>query len=126
MLLSLGIAGLALRSGLALRRSRRLRAPRPRELRPSHLRFAKLAVVLLMLGAVLGPASSLWLRDWTPLRSLHGVLGVAVAGLLGAAAIVGHRIEEGKSRSFDVHAWLGLAAFLLAAVASVAGFVLLP
>jgi hypothetical protein len=126
MLVSLGVAGLALRSGLALRRSRRLRTRRPQELRPAHLRLAKLAVVALMLGALLGPVSSLWLRDWAPLRSFHGVLGIAVAALFGAAAIVGHRIEEGKSRSFDAHAWLGLAAFLFAAVASVAGFVLLP
>ena len=49
-----------------------------------------------------------------------------MAGLFGAAALVGHRIEEGRSKAFDVHALLGLLAVLAAAVTAVAGFALLP
>ena len=126
MLGSLALAGLALRSGLALRRSRRLHAPRPRALRPRHLRLAKTAVILISVGALLGAISSLWLRGWELLRSLHGLLGALVVALFAAAAVLGRRIERGRSRAFDAHARLGLAAFLAAALAGVAGFVLLP
>ncbi len=126
MLASLLLAGLALRSGLALRRSRQRRERRSSELRPRHLRLAKPAVALILSGGLLGLLSSLWLRGWEPLRSFHGALAVGVVALCSAAAVLGHRLEEGKSRAFDAHAWLGLAAFLLAALASVAGFSLLP
>ena len=45
---------------------------------------------------------------------------------VAAAAALGHRIEAHGSRAFDLHALLGALAVLLAALAAVAGFVLLP
>jgi len=126
MLASLTLAGLALRSGLILRRLRRRRLPRARELRPRHLRLAKPAVALLLVGFVGGPVSWVWLRGGELLGSFHGALGVAVAGLFVATAVLGHRIEAHASRRFDVHALLGTLALLLGALAAVAGFVLLP
>ena len=95
-------------------------------LRLKHLRIAKPAVVLLLVGFLGGPLSAVWLRGWDPFDSFHGWLGLLVAGLFGAAAVVGHRIEEGRSKAFDVHALLGVLAVLAAAVTAVAGFALLP
>ena len=92
----------------------------------AHLRIAKLAVPLLLLGFVGGPLSSLWLRGWRPFETFHGALGLLVAGLFVGAAVLGRRLERGQGSSADVHAALGTLAVRAAAVAAVAGFVLLP
>ncbi len=129
MIASLTLAAWALRVGLGLRRRRTGRVPGGAGgagLRRKHLRVAKPAVALLLVGFVGGPVSAVWLRGWDPFDSFHGWLGLLVASLFGAAAVAGHRIEEGRSRAFDVHALLGILAVLAAAVTAVAGFVLLP
>lgn len=81
---------------------------------------------MLLLGFVGGPLSAVWLRGWEAFGSFHGVLGLLVIALFAAAATLGHRIEEGASKAFDAHALLGTLALLFAALAAVAGFVLLP
>ena len=129
MLAALALAGLALRTGLDLRRRRAGTASAAAsggELRRRHLRLAKPAVVMVLVGFVGGPLSAVFLRDWDPFASFHGWLGLLAAALFAAAAALGHRIEEGQSRAFDVHALLGMLAVLFAAVAAVAGFILLP
>ena len=95
-------------------------------MRAGHLRFAKPAVVMLLVGFVGGPISWVWLRGGDVFGTFHGFVGLAVAVLLVAAAIAGHRIEKHGSRAYDVHAVLGGLAILLVALAAVAGFVLLP
>ena len=126
MVVAVGLAALALRAGLQLRRSRRSRGRRSAQMRRAHLRLAKPAVVMVLVGFVFGPVSALVLRGWDPFRTFHGVLGLIVVSLFAAAAVVGHRVERGRSRAFDAHALLGGLAVLLAALAAVAGFVLLP
>ena len=126
MTVGLTLAALAFRAGVGLRRSRLRRLPRKPDMRTGHLRFAKPAVVMLLVGFVGGPISWVWLRGGDLLGTFHGFVGLAVAVLLAAAAIVGHRIEKHGSRAYDVHAVLGGFAILFAALAVVAGFVLLP
>ena len=126
MLISLALALLTLRAGLALRRARLGRAPLDPGLRRRHLRLAKPAVTLILAGFVGGPLSALWLRGWDPFTSFHGVLGLTVASLFAATALLGRRLERGRSRAFEAHARLGALAVLGAALAAVAGFVLLP
>ena len=126
MLTGIALAVLALRSGLALRRSRRLGVGRTPEMRPRHLRWAKPAVVVLIVGFVGGPISAVWLRGMEPFGTFHAWLGILAASLFSAAAVMGHRIEKHHSRAFDAHALLGTLAVLAAAVGAVAGFVLLP
>jgi len=126
MLSSLGVVALALRSGLRLRRARRGAAPRRPELRRRHLRLAKPAVALVLAGFAGGPVSWVWLRGGEPLGTFHGAVGLLVAALFAAAAVLGRRLETGRSRAFDAHAACGGAALLLGALAAVAGFVLLP
>jgi hypothetical protein len=109
-----------------MRRSRRFRTRRPPGLREKHLAIAKPAVAAVALGFISGPISSLWLRDWEPLRTFHGWIGISAALLFIAAMLIGRRLEHGRSRAFDAHALLGLLAMLAALVAFVAGFVLLP
>jgi len=126
MLVALAACGLSLRLGLHLRRSRRFRQPRPRDLRARHLRLAKPAVVAICIGFLGGPLSAIALRDWDPMRTFHAWIGVLAAALFTAAAVLGRRLEGGRSRGFDAHALLGLLAMLAGLVAAVAGFVLLP
>jgi len=126
MVVALVLAALALRAGLALRRSRRGASPRPPALRRAHLRLAKPAVALALVGFAGGPLSAAFLRDWPPFGSLHAWLGLVAAGLFAGAGALGLRLEGGRSRSLDLHALLGGLALLAGALAAVAGFVLLP
>lgn len=126
MVVSLVLAVLTLRAGLVLRRSRLRRSARDPRARGRHLRLAKPAVALALAGFVLGPISAVALRGWEAFASLHGVLGLIVATLFASAAVIGRRIEKGRARAFEAHAWLGALAVLVAALAAVAGFVLLP
>jgi hypothetical protein len=126
MIASLGLAALALRAGLRLRRGRIARTRRtPGQLR-DHLRLAKPAIVLILVGFVAGPLSAFWLRGWTPFSSLHAWLGLLVASLFGVVAMLGWRLEHGRGRPVEAHGILAGLAVLAAAVAAVAGFVLLP
>ncbi len=125
MLVGLGLAGLALRRGLRLRASRRRRERRPPDLRRGHLRMAKPAVALVAVGFAGGPLSMVWLRGEPAFGTAHALFGTAALALFLATAGLGRRIERHRSRALDAHGWLGLAAFLLAALAAVAGFAIL-
>ncbi len=126
MVASLGVVALALRAGLHLRRARFGREPRTPDLRRTHLRFAKPAIALICVGFLAGPISAFWLRDWTPFATFHAWLGILAAALFLAVAILGWRLERHRGRAADAHAILASLAVLAAAVAVVAGLVLLP
>ena len=126
MLASIAAASAALRLGLRLRRVRLAGARRPPELRRRHLRVARPAVAALLVGFALGPISAVALRGFEPFDTFHAAVGVATAALFAAAAWLGHRLARGRSQARDLHALLGGLAVLLAALAAVAGFVLLP
>jgi len=126
MIVSLALVALALRAGLEMRRRRHAGARRGRQLVLRHLRVARPAVIMIALGFAGGPLSAWLLRDWAPGRTFHAGLGALAAALFVSAGVLGQRILKGRSRAVDAHGWLGLAAVLLAALASVAGFVLLP
>jgi len=126
MILSLGLAGLALRSGLELRRRRARRQSGVALVRGRHLRFAKPAVVLIALGALAGPPSSWLLRDWTPFQTFHAWAGLAALSAFAATAVLGRRLERGLAVARPLHARLALLAALAAGLAAVSGLVLLP
>jgi hypothetical protein len=126
MVVGLWLAFRALRVGIELRRGRLRGVRREPALRRRHLRLARPAVVMLLLGFVGGPASALWLRDWSPFETFHAWLGLLAVLLFTSAAGLGSALVRGRSREVEVHGRLGVAALLAAAVAAVAGFVLLP
>ena len=92
----------------------------------AHLRLAKPAVVMIGIGFLGGPLSALWLRDWTPFGSFHAWLGGLTVILFATTAILGRRLEQGRGRPVEAHAILAGLAVMAAAVAAVAGFILLP
>ena len=126
MIASIALAALALRAGFALRRARAAQRPAPRGARRRHLRSAKAAVVLVAIGFVGGCISAVWLRGWSPFATFHGALGAIVLALFSAAASQGWRLERGRRDARQTHALLGALAVLGAALAAIAGFVLLP
>ncbi len=130
MILSLVMIVLALRAGLRLRQQRQGRhsaVERPRgQLLAAHLRLAKPAVILVLVGFVAGPISAVWLRDFGPFSTFHGWLGLLAAALFALAAFWGHALETGRSRDAGLHGMTAGVALLVAALGAVAGFVLLP
>ncbi len=80
----------------------------------------------MLAGFAAGPASMAWLRGERPFGTAHALAGCVAAVLFVATAILGRRLERGTGRPVDAHALLGVLALLAAAVAAVAGFVLLP
>jgi hypothetical protein len=126
MALSIGLVLAAFRVGLTIRRARTRKRPPPRGARARHLRLARPALLLLLLGAMGGPLSSLVLRGWSPFGTLHGLLGGACALLFFATWRLGRRLEAGELGAREAHARFGALGVLGAAVAAIAGFVLLP
>lgn len=126
MLASLLLGALALRAGLRLRRGRLARSRRTPDQLRAHLRLAKPAVALITAGFVAGPVSAFWLRGWTPFRSFHAWLGLVAVALFGTVWMLGRRLEHGRGRPVEAHAVLAALAVLTAAIAAVAGLVLLP
>jgi uncharacterized membrane protein len=126
MLGSLAIAAAALTTGLRLRRARRRgRAPRLAD-RRLHLRLAKTAVVLVGIGFVLGPVSSVWLRGWDAFGTLHAWVALGAALLFAGTGWFGLRVEHGALSLRERHGALAVAALIAAAAALGTGFVLLP
>lgn len=126
MFMSLGLAIAALRIGFSIRRARFARTSPPARARERHLRFARAAVYAIALGAIGGPLSSFFLRDWRPFSTFHGAIGLLCAALFAGVWVFGRRLERGDVSAREAHARFGAGAVLLALAAAFAGFVLLP
>lgn len=126
MVASLGLVLVALRAGLVVRRARAARRPPPRDARRRHLRVAKPALACILVGLVAGPVSAVWLRGWEAFGTLHAALGIGAALCFVVAAIAGRRLEGGRMQARNAHALFAALAVLIASVAAMAGFVLLP
>jgi hypothetical protein len=129
MLAALALVLLALRAGIALRSARRLGVRRDGRTYRRHLRFAKLAVLMLPLGFAAGVLSAVGLRGWGALGSAHGWISIGTLALFLATARLGRALEQraGPARvPPDRHALLGVLAALCAAASLFSGFVLLP
>ena len=126
MSVALATAALAARSGLRMRRARRLGVRRDPADRTRHLRLAKAAVVLITFGAVGGPLSMVWLRGREPFETAHAAIAMLALALFLATAWLGRRLERGRGRPRGAHALVAALALLCAGIAAVTGFVLLP
>lgn len=126
MVVSIGLAAAALRSGLAMRSARLRRGRRPKGARERHLRLAKAAVAMVLVGFFAGLASAFWLRGWGVFSTAHGFVSSLALLLFVATAREGRALETGASRHLDRHAFLALAAVGTAVAAFFTGFVLLP
>ncbi len=126
MIASIGLAALALRKGLGLRRARLRHLRREPAALRGHLALAKPAVAMLLIGFLAGPLSMATLRGREPFGTAHGWIGATAIVLFVATAWLGRRLELRRSRAVEAHALLAGLAILAAAVAALAGLVLLP
>ncbi len=126
MVVSILLAMAALRTGLAMRRARLRKLRRERGVRERHLRLAKIAVAMMIVGFAAGTASAIWLRGWGAFTTAHSLVSSVALLLFLATAWLGRELEHGRGRRLDLHAVCALAATATAAAAFVTGFVLLP
>jgi hypothetical protein len=126
MIGTLIVLALALRPALELRRRRRAKLRGLAELRARHLRFARPAVALALVGFSAGLLSAYKLRDWDLLHTFHGWLALGAIVAFCAAAVLGARVERGDRSALGAHAAVALTAAGLSALTALAGLVLLP
>lgn len=126
MVVALVLAGAAARSGLRMRGARRLGTRRDPRDRGRHLRIAKLAVALVVIGWVGGPLSMALLRDRAPFETAHAWIATSALVLFLVTAVLGRGLERGRHRRLDAHALVAMAGLLAAGLAAITGFVLLP
>jgi hypothetical protein len=125
---SVGIlcALLVLSWGLRIRDARLRRKPSPPKLAKRHVRLAPITVCILIGAFVLGPISSVLIREWKLLQTVHGWAGLAAISSFTAAALLGRKLRVDPRRRRRLHGNLGLLAILAAAVAAITGIQLLP
>ena len=125
--LMIGVLALALfvlREGLRIRRARLLGKPFDSS---RHQRWARILVVLVLLGFALGLASLGLLRGRPVGESVHFPLALASATGIALAGALGTWLSRGASlRVRTIHAACGAAGVLLAIAAAAAGLALLP
>ena len=126
MSVAIAIAVLAARSGIQMRSARRLGTRRDPAARGRHLRTAKLAVALVVIGFAGGPLSMAFLRGRDPFGTAHAWIATLALVLFAATAVIGRGLERGRSRALDRHALVAALALLAAGVAAMTGWVLLP
>lgn len=126
MVASIAMAIATARLGLEIRRRRAKGQPPGRELRERHLRFGKIAIVMVVVGFTAGPPSMLYLRERAWLDSFHAVLGLIVLGLFVWTGWSGRALANGDHEARAVHRIAAGAAIATAMAASIAGFTLLP
>jgi len=83
-------------------------------------------VALVSIGFAGGAVSAIFLREWESFATLHAWLGLLAAAFFVTAGVLGAALMKGRRDRLQAHGIAGLLAVLAAAVASVAGFVLLP
>jgi hypothetical protein len=124
MLVVLALAIFVLRDGLAIRRARLAKRPY-RSIR--HRVLAKLVVALVVLGFGAGLVSMAVLRDRPVAESIHFPLAVCAMLGMGAAGVLGLRLERNlHSTVRPVHALCGAFGLLMGLAAAIAGFAILP
>jgi hypothetical protein len=126
MVVTTGLLALALREGLSLRKARARGTGISSRARMLHVKVARVAVVALVLGAMAGPLSAVYLRGWSAFGTLHAWVASSVATLAIVTAVFGLRLYRGTGNRTALHGWLGLATVFGTAAAFLTGLVLLP
>lgn len=126
MVSSVALALATARLGFEIRRRRRAGRPVGAELRGRHLRLGRLAISLVVVGAVAGPISMACFRGRPLFESFHGVLGLVVTGLFLWTGHSGRALARGDQTARPLHRLVAAAAISAALLSAVAGFVLLP
>lgn len=120
------LAFFVFRDGFAQRRQRVLRRQAPEGSRKRHVKQGPWVVALSVLSLVGGLGSAVVLRDWAPLATWHGRLGLlSVLGFLGLWRL-GRQLVPETGPLAPKHGLLGLLTLFVAGLTGVLGLSLLP
>lgn len=125
MVAGIALAVATLRSGIGMRRARRV-GRLSVDLRDQHLRRAKIALIWITPGFIAGPLSMALLRGREPFATAHAYAALLAIVLFVAAALLGRRLERGQPASRETHAFVATMAVLASGLAAATGWVLLP
>lgn len=114
------------RQGFHQRTQRLRRVPAPAGSYARHVKLGPWNVGLLVASAVGGVASSVAVRGWAPLATLHGKLGVVSAGLFVLMWWWGRALTSGDKSVANRHGVLGVFSLFVAGFTGVLGISLLP
>lgn len=124
--LTLVLAWLVFRQGLHQRTQRLRRVTAPSGSRQRHVRLGPVVTALFVVSAGSGALSAVLLRDWKPLASFHGKLGLLSVIAFGVMWLWGRRLVGGEQALANRHGVLGVIAMFLAGLTAVLGISLLP
>lgn len=120
------LAWLVFRQGLHQRTQRLRRTPAPASSRARHVSWGPWASALFVASGLTGAASAIWLRQWQPLRTFHGWLGLLSVTAFAVMWWWGRRLVAGERTLANRHGVLGVLAMFLAGLTGVLGISLLP
>lgn len=123
---SLVFAFWVFRDGFAQRRLRLSRVPAPPSSRLRHVERGPWSVVLMGSSALLGLTSAIALRDWRPLATFHGKVGLTTTLMFAVMWWLGRRLVAGEKHLAGTHGVLGLLALFAGGLTGLLGISLLP
>lgn len=124
--LGLLLAFFVFRDGFAQRKQRLRRIGAPSGSRARHVKLGPWAAGILCLSTLGGLGSAILIRQWAPLASWHGKLGVATALLFVAMWWMGRQLIPQTGPLAGKHGVLGLLALFAGGLTGVLGISLLP
>lgn len=124
--LGLLLAFFVFRDGLAQRRQRTLRQQAPEGSRERHASLGPWAVRLSVLSLLGGLGSAVVLRDWKPLDTWHGRLGLLSVVLFLVVGRLGKQLVPQTGPLAPRHGVLALLTLFLAGLTGLLGLSLLP
>ena len=120
------VALFVFRDGFAQRKLRLARVTPPEGSRARHIRLGPLSAALIIGASVGGLGSAIVLREWKPLGTFHGWLGLVTAALFALMWWLGRKLVAGERVFAARHGVLGLLAAFAAGVTGILGISLLP
>lgn len=117
---------LQLRSGLQLRTLRTRKVQPPPGTLKRHSRSGPWALGLFAASAVGGAGSAVVLREWTPLGTWHGRLGLAAVLLYAVVWVMGRKLLAGEKQHAHLHGVLATLALFVGGICALLGLDLLP
>lgn len=120
------LAFLVFRDGFAQRKQRLRRITAPASTRARHVKLGPWAATLFCLSWIIGLCSAVLLRQWEPLATFHGKMGLITTLLFLLMWWLGRRLVAHEKKLAGTHGILGLLALFAGGLTFVLGISLLP
>lgn len=114
------------RQGFHQRTQRLRRVPAPAGSYARHVKLGPWNAALLIVSALTGISTAVLVRNWSPLATFHGKLGLLSALMFGVMWWLGRRLVTGDKSVANRHGVLGVIALFIAGLTGILGISLLP